>query len=135
MFYLIVTRWMARRGLVMKRKRLISKLLCCTLLASSFRPMPTNVAAQETPRTEPTASAPDAGMLPPPSTRPTTQPATRPAAAAASLAERFPTLRGTDGFWRVGKDASGVWWFISPKGEAEFLNTVTTVQPSLVGRQ
>jgi hypothetical protein len=51
------------------------------------------------------------------------------------VAERFSTLRGNAGYWRIGKDAAGVWWFISPAGDAEFLNTVTTVQPSLKGRQ
>lgn len=58
-----------------------------------------------------------------PTTRPTTQPA--------------PTLqlvRGTPGFWRVGRDSAGVWWFISPDDQLEFLNTIQTVQPNQIGR-
>jgi hypothetical protein len=38
-------------------------------------------------------------------------------------------LKGREGFWRIGKDDQGVWWFVGPGGHAEFLNTVTTVQP------
>ena len=41
----------------------------------------------------------------------------------------FDIVRGTKEFWRLGKDKQGVWWFISPRGKLEFLNTVTTVQP------
>jgi hypothetical protein len=37
--------------------------------------------------------------------------------------------RGHEGFWRLAKDKSGTWWFMSPDGKLEFLNTVTTVQP------
>jgi len=44
-------------------------------------------------------------------------------------------VRGAEGFWRVGKTDSGVWWFISPTGQREFLNTVTTVQPFQLGRE
>src|SRR4051812_7968930 len=117
----------------MKRRPVIISLLCYALAASGVRPLPL-VQAQETPRTDPTASAHDSAMLPPPSIQhASTQPSTRP--AEATLAERYPTIRGTEGFWRVAKDHSGVWWFISPKGEPEFLNTVTTVQPSIAGRQ
>ncbi|HEX8910831.1 MAG TPA: hypothetical protein VF796_00630, partial [Humisphaera sp.] len=124
----------------MKRLREFISVLCVALiLAGPAMVGPVNVVAQETPRTDPTASAP-AGVLPPPSTRPaaatqpaSAQPGTRP--AKPSAAERFVTLRGTDGFWRVGQDAAGVWWFVSPAGDAEFLNTVTTVQPFLKGRQ
>lgn len=43
-------------------------------------------------------------------------------------------LRGREGFWRVGRDAAGAWWFVSPEGRREFLNCVTTVQPALLGR-
>ena len=42
--------------------------------------------------------------------------------------------RGVEGFWRVGRTAQGVWWFISPTGGLEFLNTVTTVVPYQLGR-
>jgi hypothetical protein len=34
----------------------------------------------------------------------------------------------------VGEDQNGVWWFVSPSGKREFLNTVTTVQPEQSGR-
>ena len=47
---------------------------------------------------------------------------------------QFETLRGREGYWRLGRDAAGVWWFVSPEGRAEFLNGVTTVQPTLLGR-
>ena len=42
---------------------------------------------------------------------------------------------GTAGFWRLAEDAEGVWWFLSPEGERQFLNTVTTVQPYQTGRR
>src|SRR5436190_3738567 len=41
----------------------------------------------------------------------------------------FDLTKGTAGFWRLGKTADGVWWFLSPDNAPEFLNTVTTVQP------
>ena len=46
----------------------------------------------------------------------------------------FETVHGRDGFWRVGKDRTGAWWFVRPDGRREFLNSVTTVQPHLAGR-
>jgi hypothetical protein len=46
----------------------------------------------------------------------------------------FKSLHGQEGFWRVGQDAQGVWWFVSPTGRTEFLNMVTTVQPFQRGR-
>src|SRR5438309_2829496 len=46
----------------------------------------------------------------------------------------FKTLRGQEGFWRLGKTDQGVWWFVSPEGQPDFLNMVTTVQPALRGR-
>jgi hypothetical protein len=52
----------------------------------------------------------------------------------APTTRTFETLRGRDGYWRLGRDAAGVWWFVSPDGRAEFLNGVTTVQPRLLGR-
>jgi len=54
----------------------------------------------------------------------------RAAAAETPLIE----LHGREGFWRIGRDGTGVWWFVSPDGRREFLNCVTTVQPRLVGR-
>src|SRR5437763_12506877 len=41
----------------------------------------------------------------------------------------FELTRGTAEFWRLGRAADGVWWFVSPDNAPEFLNTVTTVQP------
>src|SRR5258708_28546040 len=46
----------------------------------------------------------------------------------------FKTLRGQEGFWRLGKSDQGVWWFVNPQGQPDFLNMVTTVQPTLHGR-
>ncbi len=53
-----------------------------------------------------------------------TRPATRPA-----LDRRFEIVRGTEGFWRVGRRSDGTWWLISPNNKPEFINAVTTVQP------
>lgn len=47
---------------------------------------------------------------------------------------QFKTLRGENGYWRIGQTDQGVWWFISPRGKPEFLNTVTTVQPYQLAR-
>lgn len=47
---------------------------------------------------------------------------------------RFVEMRGRDGFWRIGRDAGGAWWLVRPDGRREFLNSVTTVQPRLLGR-
>lgn len=63
----------------------------------------------------------DANSSPSPATTPTTQPA-------------LSILKGAEGFWRIARDESGVWWFLSPDGQREFLNTVTTVQPYQRGR-
>lgn len=46
----------------------------------------------------------------------------------------FVEVRGCDGFWRIGRDAGGAWWLVRPDGRREFLNSVTTVQPRLLGR-
>lgn len=54
--------------------------------------------------------------------------------AGAGDARRFESLGGGEGFWRIGRDHAGVWWFVSPDGRADFLNSVTTVQPKLLGR-
>lgn len=43
--------------------------------------------------------------------------------------------RGVDGFWRLAKAEDGAWWFVSPDGKREFLNTVTTVQPFQLSRE
>jgi hypothetical protein len=55
----------------------------------------------------------------------------------ADLAKPDPNLeiiRGHPGYWRLAQDHSGVWWFLSPEGRLEFLNTVTTVQPVQLSR-
>ncbi|MEM6314292.1 MAG: hypothetical protein AAF743_09410, partial [Planctomycetota bacterium] len=60
--------------------------------------------------------------------------AATPTSAPESVAT--PThIVGTPGFWRIERDEAGVWWFLSPDGEREFLNTVTTVQPFQLGRR
>ncbi len=54
--------------------------------------------------------------------------------SAASSPRPFRQIHGRKGFWRLGEDEDGVWWFVSPSGELQFLNTVTTVQPEQLGR-
>jgi hypothetical protein len=60
------------------------------------------------------------------------------AAAEAALTPAAPVvltqIRGQTGFWRIAQTQDGIWWFISPTGKLEFLNTVTTVQPYQPGR-
>src|SRR4051794_1311988 len=105
-------------------RRFATLFVLCVLIGTSFYPLMTK--GQESPRATPTASAPEAAALPPAVAtpiKPTTQPLSR-----------FAELRGTDGYWRVGRDHAGAWWFVGPQGQAEFLNTVTTVQPYLRGR-
>ena len=51
------------------------------------------------------------------------------------LASEYDVLKGAAGFWRMGRDHNGVWWFVSPDGQREFLNTVTTVVPYQQGRR
>ena len=58
----------------------------------------------------------------------------RAGANAAAPQAPFESLQGREGFWRIGKDRDGVWWFVRPDGGREFLNGVTTVQPHLAGR-
>lgn len=49
----------------------------------------------------------------------------------ASVAPLRPgTLRGTEGFHRVGQDASGRWWFVDPAGRPFFLRAVGDVRAS-----
>jgi hypothetical protein len=61
---------------------------------------------------------------------------TQPTAAVPVAADlsTFRVVHGTANFWRLGQDGSGVWWLISPDGQPEFLNAVTTVQPYQRGR-
>lgn len=56
-----------------------------------------------------------------------------PAADAPPVASVTPlrpgTLRGTEGFHRVGQDGSGRWWFVDPAGNPYFLRAVGDVHP------
>ena len=54
-------------------------------------------------------------------------------AFAVGAAETFKEIRGTEGFWRIAQTEGGVWWFLSPEGQKEFLNTVTHVHPAQRG--
>ena len=63
-----------------------------------------------------------------------------PGATAAMVAQMpskpgWARLRGTNGYWRLGQTADGVWWFISPQNTPEFMNMVTTVQPFQLPRE
>ncbi len=58
-----------------------------------------------------------------------------PAVAADDEPSNYEIIRGQEGFWQLARDQSGTWWFISPTGEQEFLNTVTTVVPYQQGRR
>jgi hypothetical protein len=53
---------------------------------------------------------------------------------AQTLPPNVSVVRGRAGYWRLAQDKSGVWWFMSPDGQLEFLNTVTTVQPTQLSR-
>jgi len=52
----------------------------------------------------------------------------------AGSEQSFAEIHGRDGFWRIARTRDGVWWFLSPHNQTEFLNGVTTVQPMLRGR-
>ena len=56
------------------------------------------------------------------------------ATPAAPAPAHFEQLSGREGYWRIGKDRAGAWWFVRPDGTRDFLNCVTTVQPHLAGR-
>ena len=55
--------------------------------------------------------------------------------ALAALLLPAPRAAAGDGFWTLEQDEAGTWWFVSPAGEREFLNTVTTVVPYQQGRR
>src|SRR4051794_39212324 len=63
-------------------------------------------------------------------TAPKPNPTTAPVVTTAADS-RFSEVHGHEGYWRVARTHEGVWWFLSPAGKTEFLNGVTTVQPSL----
>jgi len=52
-----------------------------------------------------------------------------PKAETAKPQPQFLCVHGKSGFWRVAESPDHIWWFLSPTGRLEFLNTVTTVQP------
>ncbi|HZL37291.1 MAG TPA: hypothetical protein VFC78_18370 [Tepidisphaeraceae bacterium] len=56
------------------------------------------------------------------------------AALSSAPASDFAIIRGAPGYWRIAKTRDGVWWFLSPANTPDFLNSVTTVQPILRGR-
>jgi agarase len=62
---------------------------------------------------------------------------TRPTVIATETTHPSPLrqMRGEPGYWRLAQDQAGVWWWVSPAGKLEFLNTVTTVQPVQDGRE
>jgi hypothetical protein len=51
-----------------------------------------------------------------------------------SSPDNLAIIRGHPGYWRLAQDRAGVWWFLSPNDQLEFLNTVTTVQPIQLSR-
>lgn len=55
-------------------------------------------------------------------------------ARARELVPPYKFVRGREGFWRLAQTQEGVWWFVSPEGNREWLNTVTTVQPFQLAR-
>lgn len=54
---------------------------------------------------------------------------------AAQQSSDSQTTKKEAGFWRIERDGNGVWWFVSPQAEREFLNTVTTVSTNQESRQ
>lgn len=70
---------------------------------------------------------------PAPSLRPAAEPATQPATTAATR-PAIKTIHGTPGFWRLAEGQDGVWWFLSPQENLEFINSVTTVIPYQLAR-
>ncbi|MEM1011982.1 MAG: sugar-binding protein, partial [Planctomycetota bacterium] len=54
---------------------------------------------------------------------------------ATDAPDEFAVVQGTPGFWRLARTHDGTWWFLSPDGDKEFLNTVTTVVPYQQGRR
>ena len=67
----------------------------------------------------------------------TIEPTTQPSAPVIRSTGGSPvsTVVGSEGFWRLAQTADGVWWFLSPAGKLEWMNTVTTVQPFQLGRR
>jgi hypothetical protein len=125
----------------MKRRRKILAISCVLAILSAGDPRALLLLGQETPRyrSRPGSTGDAASCRPGSSTRPAAAPpATRPGPpieqSAAGRAVPHPP-RGPTGTGGSARTSNGVWWFVSPAGDAEFLNTVTTVQPTLLGRQ
>jgi hypothetical protein len=76
-----------------------------------------------------TATAAPGKFAPTPPAAPEAAPQRAPAGPIAAKSLQWATMKGAPGFWQLGKTDKGVWWFVSPEGNVEFLNTVTTVQP------
>jgi hypothetical protein len=102
----------------MSRKMIASLLLCAVAAVTAA----TKVAG--TPKTAGAEPATTAVTMAPKS--PTTAPALKVIADP-----RFSEMRGREGYWRIARTHDGVWWFLSPRNQTEFLNGVTTVQPTL----
>lgn len=49
-------------------------------------------------------------------------------------AETESSIASDASFWSIEKTADDIWWFVSPNGDREFMNTVTNVQPIQLGR-
>lgn len=54
---------------------------------------------------------------------------------ATGTAAKEKASENASKFWRIKCDKNGVWWFVSPEGQQEFLNTVTTVHPAQESRE
>ena len=84
------------------------------------------------PTTAPAASA----ATQPAATEPASTPGSVPAIPTFTYdSQTFTSIRGAEGFWRVGRTAQNVFWFVSPANHVEFMNMVTTVQPFQLGRR
>lgn len=121
--------------------RILTACLLAGLMLPGWAPLPTGLTLRSSraaaiadlpasgdPTTAP-ATQPDTGS----STQPASRPATRPTSQSA-LEPALRTIRGSEGFWQLVEDANGVWWFRSPSGQLDFLNSVTTVQPFQLAR-
>ncbi|MEL7237893.1 MAG: hypothetical protein AAGK78_03455, partial [Planctomycetota bacterium] len=106
--------------------------LSAAMLLASVKPSPRKSAATTTAVTTTTANAATTAPLDP---ERLIEAFVEPEPPADEAPAALVNFRGTEGFWRVAEDEAGVWWFVSPDGEREFLNTVTTVQPFQTGRR
>src|SRR6185312_15964417 len=110
----------------MSQKRIASLVVCAglgVLMATKLAGTPQ--IADANPQTAVTVATPVAAARNPAAT-----PVVKPV-----VDDRFSMLRGREGYWRIAKTRDGVWWFLSPQNQTEFLNGVTTVQPTLASYQ